>query len=262
MQDTAERPVSAERRHGVQAIARAATVLRALAASPEGIGLSDLAVAVKLPKSTVHRLLGALGEEAFVTHDPDGRFRLGVGLAELGAATTDGIRDALRPLLMRLRAELDETIDLAVLDGTEARFVDQYPAPHRLRAVSAIGVTFPLHCTANGKALLATMPDEETLALLPAKLPALTPNTITSRQDLLAELATVRRTGVAFDREEHTEGISAVAAAVSDGAGRVGAISIPVPTPRFRVNEERYADALREAADEGARLVAASAGGT
>jgi DNA-binding IclR family transcriptional regulator len=257
MQDTAEKPVEGQRRHGVQSIARAAAVLRALAANPDGAGLSELAVAVGLPKSTVHRLLGALGEEAFVVQDPDGRFRLGVGLAELGAATGDGVREVLRPVLLRLRADLDETIDLAVLDGTEARFVDQIPAPHRLRAVSAVGARFPLHCTANGKALLAAMSDAEALALLPAKLPELTPSTITSREELLAELAQVRRTGVAFDREEHTEGVSAVGAAIPAGTRPPVAISVPIPTPRFQLNEARYADAVSGAAAEGRRLLSA-----
>ena len=252
MQDS----VSHSSRHGVQAIARAARVLRALETTAEGLSLSEVAAAVGLPKSTVHRLVGALAAEDFVAQAPGGKLRLGGGLARLGAATRDTLRDQLRPVLLELHRQLDETVDLAVLEGTTVRFVGQLSAPHRLRAVSAVGADFPLHCTANGKALLAAMPEEQALALLPARLERLTPNTATSRSDLLAELEQVRREGVAFDREEHTEGICAVSAVVFDRAGPAAAISVPAPTQRFRREESRYAAKVRDAAAEGSKLVA------
>ena len=82
---------------------------------------------------------------------------LGPLLERLAAATRLTLPERVRPALEQLRAELEETVDLAVLDGAQLRFVDQLPAPHRLRAVSAVGETFPLHCTANGKALLGLL---------------------------------------------------------------------------------------------------------
>jgi len=243
-----------DRRPGIQAIARAAAVLRALEGEPRGLALGELAAAVQLPKSTVHRLAAALADEGLVTL-AGGRIRLGAELARLGAATRRTLRDDLRPVLEELRAQVDETVDLAVLDGATARFVDQVPAAHRLRAVSAVGAGFPLHCTANGKALLAALPDDQALALLPARLERLTPATITSRAALLEELARIRRAGVAIDREEHTEGICAVGAVVADPAGPVAAISIPVPLTRFAGNEARYAAAVRAAAAAGTALL-------
>ncbi len=139
-------------------------------------------------------------------------------------------------------------VDLAVLDGSVARFVEQIAAPHRLRAVSAVGAAFPLHCTANGKALLAALPAEHALSLLPARLERFTANTIVTRKALLAELDEVRSSGIAHDREEHTEGICAVGAAVLDPAGApVAAISIPVPSQRFQGNEAHCAASLRAA---------------
>lgn len=244
MQD--DLPTSA--RQGVQAIARAGAVLRALEAAPAGLTLGQLSTAVGLPKSTVHRLVAALTEEDLAGAAPDGRIRLGGGLARLGAATRQALGQELMPVLQQLHAELDETVDLAVLDGTVARFVEQLSAPHRLRAVSAVGAGFPLHCTANGKALLAALSDEHALALLPPRLERFTPTTITSRAALLSELERIRRDGVAFDREEHTEGICAVGATVVDASGTaIAAISVPVPTPRFRGQEARYAKRLRAA---------------
>jgi DNA-binding IclR family transcriptional regulator len=243
------------RRTGVQSIARAGAVLRALASQPRGLGLADLAAAVGLPKSTVHRLVGALASEDLVGTDDGGKIVLGGALARLGAARSRALQDELDPLLRRLREEVEETVDLAVLDAGAMRFVAQLPASHRLRAVSAVGARFPLHCTANGKALLAALPTDRVLALLPARLPRSTSHTIVSRARLLTELERVRVDGVAFDREEHTEGIAAVGAAVLDEAGPVAAISIPVPTARFAGHERRYAKAVAVAARDASRLL-------
>lgn len=249
------RNANAGERRGVQAIARAGAVLRALGERPEGMALGDLAGAVELPKSTVHRLVAALAEEDLVALEPGGRARLGGGIARLAGAGREALADRLRPVLLELRRDLDETVDLAVLDGAAVRFVDQLPAPRRLRATSAVGEIFPLHCTANGKALLAAMPDERALELLPGRLERLTPATIGSREELLAELTRVRREGVAFDREEHTEGICAVGAAVADASGAVAAISVPVPVQRFRGQEKRLAGRVRQAAAAGSALL-------
>ena len=187
---------------------------------------------------------------------------LGPLFERLAAATRLTLPERVRPALERLRAELEETVDLAVLDGAELRFVDQLTAPdrHRLRAVSAVGEAFPLHCTANGKALLAALPRERALALLPARLQRLTPATIASRPALETELDRIRAAGgVAFDREEHTEGISAAGAVVRDAAGApVAAISVPVPTPRFHRAERRLARVVPAAAADASRLLGAS----
>ncbi|HVY96273.1 MAG TPA: IclR family transcriptional regulator [Solirubrobacterales bacterium] len=248
-----------ESRGGVQSIARAAAILRALERAPGGLSLTELAAATELPKSTAHRIVAALAAEQLVAHDRGGAIRLGAAVARLGAASREALGERLRPVLLGLRRELDETVDLAVLDGAAVRFVDQVAAPRRLRATSAIGELFPLHCTANGKALLAALPQERALGLLPEPLPRLTRRTITSRKRLLEELATVRRDGIAFDREEHTEGICAVGAAIAapdDPAA--AAISVPVPSQRFGDAEQRIATATRNAATAASELLRGS----
>lgn len=246
-----------ERRHGVQAIARAGRVLRALERSPEGLSLGEIAAAAELPKSTAHRIVAALIEEDLLVQVGGGQINLGGGIARLAATRLEALAERLRPVLRDLRRQIDETVDLAVLDGMYARFVDQVSAPRRLRAASSVGDAFPLYCTANGKALLAAMPEARVVALLPKQLPKLTPQTITSRAALLAELETVRDDGVAFDREEHTTGICAVGAAISDGADPAAtAISVPVPTQRFEGNERALAKAVRKAAAAAGDLLA------
>lgn len=239
-----------ERRHGVQAIARAGAILRALETTPEGLGTSELSTATQLPKSTVHRLVAALAEEDLVAQGSDGRARLGGGIARLATAGREALSERLRPVLLDLRRRLDETVDLAVLDGASVRFVDQVPAPRRLRATSAVGELFPLHCTANGKALLAAMSREQVEALLPASLERFTPATVVSRAKLIAELEQVGEVGVAFDREENTEGICA--AGVGVGGNAMAAISVPVPAQRFYGREDELAAAVRAAGEAAA----------
>jgi DNA-binding IclR family transcriptional regulator len=123
-------------------------------------------------------------------------------------------------------------VDLSVLSHSRALFIDQVVAPHRLRAVSAVGAAFPLHCTANGKAFLAALPPPR-LAGLSGNLDRLTPHTITEPAVLERELEQVRADGVAYDREEHTAGICAVAAIVRELAGIPLAVSVPMPAQRF-----------------------------
>ncbi len=247
----AKSPAAAEpRRNGIQVVARVADVLRALEQAPDGLSLSELALAVGMAKSTVHRLVSALEAEDFVTPAGAGKIHLGRGIARLGAATRGGIRDQVRPFLMRLHQELEETVDLSVLDGSMVRFIDHIPAPHRLRAVSAVGAAFPLYCTANGKAFLAAMPEEQASAILPARLPALTRQTITARKDLWAELERIKADRVAYDREEHTDGICAAGAIIRDPYGPVAAISVPVPAQRFIANEKTLVHGLLRACDD------------
>ncbi len=90
--------------------------------------------------------------------------------------------------------------------------------------------------------------------LLPARLERFTPHTIVSRADLLAEFELVRTEGIAFDREEHTDGICAVGAAILEGPEAVAAISVPVPVQRFHGGEDELSAAVRDAAEAARRL--------
>ena len=236
---------------GIQVIARAGQILRTLAATRDGLSLSEVAQRVQLPKSTVHRIIAALEHEGLVAAvPPNGGYKLGPEVLRLASGEDAELRTEVRPLLRRLSGEINETVDLSVLIHDHVSFIDQVAAPHRLRAVSAVGASFPAHCTANGKALLAAHHDEMLRKLLPAKLEAATPNTITDREVLLEELDIVRRLGYAEDREELTLGISAVGAVISDGSGPVAAVSVPVPTPRFTGNESSLAGSLVSAVAE------------
>ena len=146
--------------------------------------------------------------------------------------------------LVELSQQVNETVDLAVRSADRALFIDQVAVAHRLQALSGVGVAFPLHCTANGKALLAELDNAAVERLVASELEALTENTITDRTVLIDELEQVRETGIAMDHEEHHLGISAIGASLVNPYRIPAAISIPVPVARFSGREKELAEAL------------------
>jgi len=227
----------ADDRGGIQVISRAAAVLRSLKDQRDGLSLGQISERVGLPRSTVQRIVGALQAEQLVIAAQPGRgIRLGPELSSLAESARFDIVDMLHPYLVELGDKTGETIDLAVLRNRRMVFVDQIPSSHRLRAVSSVGEAFPLCTTANGKACLARLSDAEVLAQLEQEEPARHAST-KARAAFLAEIAKVRKSGVAIDRDEHTDGISAVGAAFADLTGNIYAISIPTPSSRFATSE-------------------------
>lgn len=231
----------------VQVIARAIAILRTLEGQPTGLSLGEIASRVDLARSTVQRIVAALAaEKVLIAASPTGRVRLGPTIIRLAASVPNDFATTARSFLQALSDELGETVDLAAVKRDHLVFIDQVVGPQRLRAVSGVGETFPLHCTANGKAYLAQLDNEDIENLIGRKYEKRTPNSITNLADLLQELKTVRKTGVAFDREEHTVGICAVGVALRDPLGNSVAISVPVPEPRFHKREHLIAERLLE----------------
>jgi len=229
----------------VQVIARAATILRALEDESGGLSLGQIAQRVNLARSTVQRIVAALEcEKLVIAATPNGRVRLGPTILRLAASVRSDFIAMARPFLEKLSAELHETVDLSVVKMDHLVFIDQVIGSQRLRTVASVGETFPLYCTANGKAYLAKLSDQAIEKLIGRSYEQRTPNTRTRIDALLADLAAVRRSGVAYDREEHTLGISAAGVALRDPLGNSVAISVPVPTQRFADQESVIADRL------------------
>ena len=132
-----------------------------------------------------------------------------------------------------LAGELAETVDFATIACDKMLFLDQVAGRHRLMAVSHIGDEFPLYCSSVGKAYLATLTPEQIEKLIGTKYERRTPATIITMPALLAELETIRETGIGLDLEEHSAGICAVGFCFSDEADNWFGLSIPVPTQRF-----------------------------
>jgi DNA-binding IclR family transcriptional regulator len=218
----------------VQVIARAAAILRALEDEAAGLSLGQIAQRVNLARSTVQRIVAALEAEKFlIAASPTGRVRLGPTILRLAASARTDFVGVVRPYLTRLSSELKETVDLSVVKKDHLVFIDQVIGSQRLRMVSAVGETFPLYCTANGQAYLATLDDAAIAKLIGTSYEQRTPRTLTRLEDLLRDLKTVRKTGVAIDREEHALGVCAAGVVTRDPVGNAVAISVPVPAQRF-----------------------------
>ncbi|WP_299692024.1 IclR family transcriptional regulator [uncultured Tateyamaria sp.] len=229
---------------GIQVIARAADILRALGKETQGLSLGQIARKVGLPRSTVQRIVGALASEGFIsTEDGSGGIRLGPEIQMLAQASVRDTKDLLRPTMQRIADETGETVDLAVMEGTRMLFVDQIVGRHRLRTVSSIGERFPLTTTANGKAALACL-DEGDAARLALAESESEPGAMGRLPLLLQEIQTIRDGALARDEDNHTEGVSALGFAMQDPVGRIYAISVPVPSSRYERLKTQLADVL------------------
>lgn len=232
-----------DRDDGIQVLRRAAAALDEIATEPGRLRLVDLGERLDLAKSTARRLLVGLVEVGLASVDDHGRFALGDRLLGFGHADAAQVAAIFRPTIEQVAETTGgETVDLSVLRGRQMWFVDQIESSHRLRAVSAIGGRFPLNGPANGKAALAALDDCDVDVTLQRLRPKIA-------DGLRGEIAEIRRTGIAFDRDEHTVGISAAAIARRAVGGNIVAISVPAPTERFFAKEHRIVGALRVAAD-------------
>jgi DNA-binding IclR family transcriptional regulator len=130
----------------VQVIARAAAILRALEDQSLGLSLGQIAQRVDLARSTVQRIVAALeSENLVIAASPNGRVRLGPTIARLATSVQTDFVSIARPFLIKLSDELRETVDLATVKKDHLVFIDQVIGSQRLRTVSAVGETFPLH---------------------------------------------------------------------------------------------------------------------
>jgi IclR family transcriptional regulator, KDG regulon repressor len=217
-------------------VANALHVLGQFTYADRVLGPSELARRMGLPKSVVHRLVATLAAEGFLEPVPGGQYRLGIRLYELGALVVRGLelREVAHPVLERLRNATNETVHLAVLDGTEVVYVERMESQATLRLFSRLGTRMPAHATSSGKAILAFSPSEIVEAVLATKLGRLAPRTITTREGLLAALAKTRADGYAASIEESEIAVSSVGAPIFGDEQRViAALSVAGPSPRL-----------------------------
>jgi DNA-binding IclR family transcriptional regulator len=206
-------------RHSLSpAVTRASTILDLLAASTEPMGISVLARALCLPKSSVANICATLVDSGLLRAVAGG-YALGSKLAQLGSAYLAGVDQVtlFHTAVERLTVGRRETAQLATLgDGLDVIYLARRDGAFPVRLVSAPGAVLPASCTATGKAMLASLPPRELASRLERArpLPRLTARSITSQRALRAELHKIRSQGFALDREEVVEGVVCIAAAV------------------------------------------------
>ena len=212
----------------VSVLDRVTAVFEAFGEHDEGLGVSELARRANLPKSTVSRIAADLVEQRFLDREGDMLY-LGVRLFELGQ-TVDQPRRLRRlalPVMTDLRDATGQTVHLAVLEGSDVVFIaivrgGPMPAP-----LARVGGRLPAHATALGKAILAFSSDQVVTRVAAGGLSRRTPHTLVEPSVLLRELAAVRRTGTAAEREECAIDRTCVASAIlGHGGAPVAAISV------------------------------------
>jgi len=230
------------------------------------LGITDLARRTGLLPSDVHRIVRSLLVAHYLDQDPETKkYRLGFVLVRLGLTAFRGnmLREKARPILAQVSKRLGATTHLALFDSDrlELRHLDLTNGPTAAMLPVHLGEVEHLHCTAIGKAVLASL-DQRLLAsaLQKSGLPRLTCETITDARTLAKQLEEVRRFGYASDREELKPGICCVGSPIRDhGNAIVGAISASIPAPCFFLCEEPHVGAiLKAAADDLSAAISAS----
>ncbi|MGA7488619.1 MAG: IclR family transcriptional regulator [Xanthobacteraceae bacterium] len=225
------------RRRRLSSVATAIRLLNAFSEDEVEIGISALARRLALAKSTVHRLAVTLVAEGLLEQDRDsGKYRLGIALFRLGALVRRrmNVSNEARPHLYDLREQINESVHLAILDGSEIMYVYNLEGTHAIRMRSDIGVRKPAYCTAEGQAMLAFQPADVVERVLAAGLPPRTPKTITSAEKFIKALGATRQRGCAIEDEESELGMVCIAAPIrDDGGGVVAAVGVAGPVTRL-----------------------------
>ncbi|AZM45853.1 IclR family transcriptional regulator [Streptomyces sp. WAC 06738] len=240
----------------VPAVTRALDILELFLDRDTTLSAPEITRKLGLPRTTVHELVTTLAARSYLGAVPGqpGRYRLGVRTYQLGATFGEQLDLAAegREVAREVAETCDETVHIAILEDTDVIYIAKVDSTRAVRMVSATGRRLPAHCTAVGKMLLASLPEQALDARLPESRPlvAMTDRSLTSVRDLRRHLAGVRERGIAVEERESNPDVSCVAAPVHDSAGRVvAALSISVPMIRWS-GERR--DELAELAAKGA----------
>jgi IclR family acetate operon transcriptional repressor len=234
------------------------SVLEAVSAPGGPHLLGEVSSRTGLAKSTAHRLVGLLVEHGYVVAAGDGRYGVGPRLRTIAAEVMSGTDEDVHILEDLQRAVGGHTVHLALRSGDHAVYIQKIDGDQPYQMASRVGMSFPLHSTAIGKAILSQLPKPEVDAIVGRTgLPGRTATTITRASALHRELATVGAQGYAIDNEENERAIRCIAVSFS-GVGRnvVGGVSVSTLKPLTTLEELRtFRQPLRVAGQAFARTL-------
>lgn len=241
----------------VKSAERVAVLLQILAQNPSGLLFSNIEHDLSLPKSSLHALLATMMTTNMVRYDEDtNRYSLGPLVWELAAAFSQKLQlvPTAVPHLERLSANLKETVQMAILDGSDIVYVAKSDSPRPVQLVSTVGSRLPAHATGLGKALLATLPPHRLERLYATdSLPTFTATTIQSVTSLKCELEATRYRGYALDAEEYTLGLYCMAMPIISADHKaVAALSVSLPQDRYL--PDHVEEIIRQMTEETHRL--------
>lgn len=203
----------------------------------EEAGVTELATATGLSKSSVYKHLATLSAGDFVAKEGE-QYRLGLRFLDIGAQVRSRLDGAhvIRTKLREIAEETEETAQFSTMEHDRAVVLFRDTGRRGVLTKGRVGKRFYLHQTAGGKSILAQFPDHRIREIIDANgLPAATPNTITDEADLFEELDGVRDRGFAYNYEESTEGLRAVGVPLREPDGTVlGAFAVAAPTHRLK----------------------------
>jgi len=246
-------------RGGPRSVSRGLEVLRLIAASPSGLNLTEIATALRLPKTSVLNVLRSLSVDDYIL-SRGGKYILASRAFSLAAAigATVSFPSSILPQLRALAEATNETVTLGTYssDGLSVVFTEVIESKHDLRLAYVRGASSPIHSTSIGQALLAFMPEPLLKDLLgQRKLSEMTKHTIT-KNELLEKIPQIRATGVAKNVAGLNEGTMGVGAAVFDATGALRcAIATGGPIGRIRPRQKGITSLVRATAEEMSRIL-------
>jgi DNA-binding IclR family transcriptional regulator len=230
----------------LKAIGRALDVIECFTDEYVTLNLKEIAALVKLPESSLFRILLTLESRGYLEQNADGAYhlpdRLIFGKLHERAAR---MRVMLHPYIEALARRFDETATIAYLFGNQARVIDTVETFQEVRLTNKVGRVLPPHCSSLGKAITAfqepALIDEmiEVYGLMRR-----TANTIVERRSLLDEYARIRERGYSVDREEAVCGGICFGAPIHMPSGKVAA-AISVSAPAVRMNPDREREIIQ-----------------
>lgn len=246
---------------GTSGLQKGFALLERLIEADRALTLAELVAQMDMPKATVHRLLINLETAQLLKRDLTGKRYVPsdrLTRFSLRAVAFSARMSPVLAVLERMVAEIGESVNLGVLDGTSVAYVQRVECNWPLRTHLSAGSRVPLHCTATGKLFLALMPTTRKTALLDEiELRAYAPNTITSRKRLDEELARIRDERLAVNNEEFMVGAIGLSVPLIGIDGEmIAGVALHAPVARLSVNDARkHTSTLRRAAEKLARTL-------
>ena len=199
------------------------------------LSISEVAELTGLNRATCYRFCQTFRQLGYLEELPDRRFRPGLKAVSLAhsALGSRELPELALPYLERLRADINETVNMGLLDGTEVVYVARVLSDHLISLRLYVGSRLPAYAASLGRAMLAFMPEDEAMDIIDrSELVSITSHTIADRKLLLSELRKIREQGYAFNNQEIANGLRGVAAPVLTDDGRpIAAINVSIPHP-------------------------------
>lgn len=236
------------------AVERALAMLEAVAQEPEGLSNADISRKLQIPKSSASYILRTLVKQGYLNRDVEsGKYRVGLKILSLSRGALSGIdvREVALPIMRHLVEKTNLTCHLAILDGSDAVYIEKVEPTGFLRVDTWVGRRMRVHATSVGKALVAYIPQERLEKILAESgMEKRTPKTITTLPRFLKELEKVRTHGYAVDDEENNMGARCLGAPVFNQQGVIEA-AVGLSGTINQVNPQtmpRILEALKDAA--------------